>query len=134
MAAIHAAAFSIQRPWSAQEFGDFCQSPLCFAVGDTRAFALIRVVADEAELLTIATHPDHQRRGLARGLMTDWEDMAASRGVARAFLEVAQDNAPARALYAAQGYVACGRRKAYYPRENTDGVDAIIMEKRLTRG
>lgn len=134
MATIHAAAFSAQRPWSAQEFEDLSQSPLCIAIGDARAFALIRVVADEVELLTIATHPDQQRRGLARARMADWEQAAAARGAVRAFLEVAQDNAPARALYEAAGYRECGRRTGYYPRKDGHLVDAIIMEKTLTQG
>lgn len=131
MAAIHAAAFPTERPWQTHEFADLLEHPLTFAVGDTRAFALIRVVVDEAELLTIATHPDHQRQGLARALMTQWHQRAAQRGATRAFLEVAADNSAAINLYRQCGYQQLSARKAYYPRPG-GAVDALIMQAALT--
>lgn len=132
MAAIHAAAFTQTRPWSEDEFSGFLNDPLCFALGDAHCFALIRVVADEAELLTIATHPDHQRRGLARRLMSLWLRTARTKGADRAFLEVAADNAPARALYDACGFQTCGMRKGYYARSDDTRMDAIVMASDLT--
>jgi ribosomal-protein-alanine N-acetyltransferase len=48
---------------------------------------------------------------------------AARQGAERLFLEVATGNAPARALYAAMGFVEIGQRRHYYP----DGDDALIM-------
>lgn len=99
--------------------------------GDARCFALVRVVADEAELLTIATRPDQQRRGLARGCMAAWMAEAAARGAAQAFLEVAEDNAPARALYARLGFAETGRRRGYYGRDGAPAVDAIVMARAL---
>ena len=134
MAAIHAAAYRQGRPWSGAEFRDLLASPHVHALGDARAFALIRVVADETELLTIATHPDHQRQGLARALMADWLATAARRGARRAFLEVAHDNAPARALYAACGFAECGRRRGYYARPEGPAAEAVVMARSLTEG
>ena len=134
MAATHAAAFRQARPWSGDEFRDLIASPLVFALGDARAFALIRVVADETELLTIATHPAHQRQGLARALMAEWLAEAARREARHAFLEVAQDNAPARALYASCGFTDCGRRRGYYDRPDGPAADAVVMARALTEG
>lgn len=131
MARIHAAAFAQGRAWSKTEFADLLAQPGCFAVGDTRAFALVRVVADEAELLTIATHPAHRRRGLARALMAAWTRRAAQCGAGRAFLEVAADNAPAIALYQATGFTPCGRRRGYYRRPDAAAVDALIYARDL---
>ncbi|MDK3019566.1 GNAT family N-acetyltransferase [Pseudodonghicola flavimaris] len=127
MAATHAAAFTQSRPWRAEEFADLLSMSGSFACGDARCFALVRVIADEAELLTIATHPDHQRLGLARALMPLWQAEAAGRGATRAFLEVAADNAPARALYLQTGYEAVGLRRGYYPRPSVTASDAILM-------
>ena len=101
---------------------------------DARAFALIRVVADETELLTIATHPAHQRQGLARALMAGWLAEAAQRGARRAFLEVAHDNAPARALYGACGFAECGLRRGYYARPDSPAADAVVMARPVTAG
>ncbi|WP_424832414.1 GNAT family N-acetyltransferase [Ruegeria sp.] len=133
MAQTHAAAFTRSRPWTAEEFSDLLNNPFTQAIGDARCFALIKVIADEAELLTIATHPDHQRQGLARECMTAWHLAAQSQGATRAFLDVAADNHPAIALYQACHYSACGRRKAYYRRKNGPNVDAIVMECALDR-
>lgn len=131
MAIIHAAAFPFERPWQADEFANLLDHPLTFALGDTRAFALIRVVVDEAELLTIATHPDHQRQGLAQGLMQHWHRQATQRGATHAFLEVAADNNAAINLYSQYGYRQRAKRPAYYPRPS-GAVDALIMQAALT--
>ena len=133
MARLHKAAYD-DRPWSATEFAGLMSAKGVFVTGDTRAFALVRVLLDEAELLTIATHPDHRRQGLARALMEDWHRQAADRGATRALLEVAADNTPAQALYIACGYTADGRRRGYYDRRGAPPADAILMSCPLTFG
>lgn len=130
-AALHHAAFDQSRPWSAAEFRDLMAMSGCFALGDCRAAALVRVIADEAELLTIATHPDHRRQGLARQLMDKWQAEATTRGAKTAFLEVASDNAAARQLYETSGYAQVGRRKGYYARDGAPAADALIMSRDL---
>jgi len=133
MAATHAAAFVQSRPWTEAEFSDLLAQKFCHAVGSAQCFALIRVIADEAELLTIATHPAMQRRGLARACMTQWLNLAADLGATRAFLDVAADNAPALALYASCGFEPCGLRPGYYPRADGGPVGAILMARDLTQ-
>ncbi|NRB21056.1 MAG: GNAT family N-acetyltransferase [Rhodobacteraceae bacterium] len=129
MATTHAAAFTQSRPWTKAEFAAFLDSPLTFAVGDERCFALVRVIVDEAELLTIATHPAHRRQGLARALMTSWRQLATQRGAETGFLEVAADNAAATDLYRVCGFSVCGNRPGYYRRQNAPPVDAILMRQ-----
>lgn len=131
MARAHKAAFTQSRPWNAGEFASLLESPLTFAIGDARCFALVRVIADEAELLTIATHPEHQRQGLARQIMDIWQQEAAARGATEAFLEVAADNLPAQTLYEANGFAECGRRAGYYARKDAPAVDAVLMRRTL---
>ncbi|WP_171053965.1 GNAT family N-acetyltransferase [Arenibacterium halophilum] len=132
MAALHLQAFRVPRPWSAGEFRTMLERPGTFAMGDTRAFALVSVIHDEAELLTIATDPALRRQGLARAVMQDWQAEAARRGATRAFLEVAADNKGAQALYATCGYVEAGRRKGYYAHPDGTHVDAVVMQRTLT--
>ncbi len=131
MAATHAAAFTQSRPWSAAEFSDLLAQPYCFMVGDPKCFALVRVVVDEAELLTLATHPTRQRQGLARTLMPLWQTKARNRGARQAFLEVAADNTPAITLYAQCGYIQTGKRRAYYRRDDQPAVAALLMTRAL---
>lgn len=132
MAETHAAAFAEARPWSEAEFAALLAQPHCHAIGDARSFALIRVIADEAELLTIATRPDARRQGLARARMEAWQARARTSGAERAFLEVAADNVAALALYKTCGFAVEGRRKGYYPRAGSAAVDAIVMARALT--
>lgn len=134
MAATHAAAFSRSRPWSADEFAGLLAQRICHVTGDAGCFALFRVIADEAELLTIATHPDHRRQGKARVCMDRFHDEARALGATRAFLEVASDNAAAQALYRAAGYRPCGWRSAYYRAPDGAAADAILMSRDLTPG
>lgn len=132
-AAIHAAAFSDARPWSAQEIADLLAGPACFLTErDGAGFALWRAIAGEAELLTIAVSPHDQGRGIGGAVMRDW--MAAARAVAdTAFLEVAQDNAAACALYARCGFVEVARRSGYYARPH-GRADALVLRAELSAG
>ncbi len=130
MASLHARAFAgMGRAWSVQEFGDLLSSPQVFAIGDAQSFALGRVILDEAELLTIATDPARQRRGLGRASLRAYEVEARNRGAVSSFLEVARDNAAALRLYLAEGYVQTACRPRYYRRPGGEEVDALILHK-----
>ena len=132
MATTHRAAFAGSRPWSEAEFAGLLRNPACFGTGTSKCFALVRLVADEAELLTIATHPSFRRQGLALAVMTKWATLARNRGAARAFLEVAADNAAAITLYRACSFESEGVRRGYYRRATGGPVDALIMSRPLT--
>jgi ribosomal-protein-alanine N-acetyltransferase len=134
LAALHAAAFPPADRWGAQAIGLMLALPghfalLADAAGTPTGFAMGRVAADQAEVLTIAVHPRARRGGLGRRLMGALAGHAAERGAAELFLEVAETNAAARSLYASMGAVAAGRRRAYYP----DGGDALVLRLALSR-
>ncbi len=131
MAAIYAAAFPQSRAWSAAEISNMLASPLTFAIEGDVGFALGRVIADEAELLTIAVHPEHRRAGLGIDLLEKFELESKSRGAESAFFEVAQDNGPALALYERAGYEICGERPGYYSRPDGSQITASLMKKAL---
>jgi ribosomal-protein-alanine N-acetyltransferase len=116
------------RPWSPAEVAEAMAAPGAVAVVAPDGFALGRAVADEAELYAIAVRPDARRNGTGARLLSAWERAAADRGAARLFLEVAADNAPARALYARAGWAEAGRRKAYYGH----GRDALVLVRSLS--
>lgn len=128
LAEAHQAAFApTSRGWSGDEIADLAAAGILLADDGDRGFALFSVAVDEAELLTVAVHPEHQRRGLARDLLTAAQAALAAEQVLKIHLEVAADNAGAIALYEALGYRASGRRKQYYRRASGDRVDAIMM-------
>ncbi|WP_339948745.1 GNAT family N-acetyltransferase [uncultured Albimonas sp.] len=134
--AIHAAAFNGEVPgraWSAAEIAGFAAVPGALALLDADALLLGRVAGPEAELVTLATRPEARRRGLGRALTARFAELVAAAGVQEAFLEVAQTNAPARALYSALGWVAVGRRRDYYRDVNGNRIDAVAMRLRPGR-
>lgn len=134
LAALHARAFTAQRPWSATEFAALLDSSHVFLAATENAFALGRVILDEAELLTLATDAGHQRQGLGRQMLTAFETAAQGRGATRAFLEVAADNTPAIALYTSAHYQRDGLRPGYYQTRDGRAVDAVLMSRALTQG
>jgi ribosomal-protein-alanine N-acetyltransferase len=123
LAALHAGCFTLPRPWSATEFRDLLMSRGAFLLERPGAFLLGRVIADEAELLTLAVGPDMRRRGTGAALTREFAVRAGEMGAESAFLEVAENNAAARQLYVRCGWTEAGRRRRYYAAD----LDAIIM-------
>lgn len=131
LAVLHGLCFAHPRPWSAGEFTALLGAPGVFLCAGEKSFALGRVVAGEAELLTLAVHPDAQRAGLGRARLAAFEAEARTRGAEKAFLEVAADNAPALALYRSAGYGQTGARRGYYTTAAGQPVDALVLVKTL---
>ncbi len=132
LAALHAQAFPDSRPWRAAEFAELLARPETLLSGSGEGFALGRVVAEEAELISLAVAPAARRQGLGRALLADFTAAAKARGAQRAFLEVAADNSAALALYRVAGWRESGRRAAYYQRPQGPDIDALLLEVRLT--
>lgn len=121
---LHALCFP-HKPWSAGDFADLKKSG-CDIMASQNGFIVYRAVLDEAELITIGVHPDARRGGIAATMIELMVRDLAARGVKRVFLEVAENNHPARALYEKHGFAVVGRRPKYY-----DGIDAILMARDL---
>ena len=128
LAATHRAANDFDRPWTAAEFAALLGAPGVVLTGDATAFVLGRVTLDEAEVLTLATHPDHRRQGRARSALDAFVAGAARAGATRVLLDVAADNTAARALYVGAGFVQVARRPRYFARAG-GAVDAIVMAR-----
>lgn len=133
LAAVHAAGFDA--PWDANELSTVATGPgarcLVAETGDVLGFVIVRAIAGEAEILTIAVDPAARRRGVARALMDSAVVWAQAMGAAALFLEAAEDNHAALALYEALGFETAGRRKAYYVRPGRGRVDARVMRRAL---
>lgn len=137
LAALHARAFD--RPWDARAFGDLFATPGINALGVEGAdgldgLVLIRAIAGEAEILTLAVAPDARRQGLGRVLVEAAASLAAGLDAEALWLEVAADNEAALALYAGAGFELAGRRPAYYARRDGPAQDAVVMRRALNTG
>lgn len=127
LAHTHAAAFTQGRPWRADEFAALLSAPGVILLGDARSFLLARVIAGEAEVLTIATHPDFRRQGLAKTLVATFLDSLETQHIESAFLEVAEDNLVAKQLYSKQGFQTVGVRPNYYKKPSGEKIGAAVM-------
>jgi ribosomal-protein-alanine N-acetyltransferase len=139
MAGVHAAAFEapLEAPWDEATIAALLATPnvLAFAAGAASAlagFLLLRLAADEAEILTLATSPARRRRGVALALLEAAMAGAKARGATSLFLEVAADNIAAGAHYEKAGFVPVGARRGYYARAG-GAVDAVILRRDLNR-
>lgn len=119
LAAMHHICFA--EPWSAVSMAEIFAMPGAFglvatAAGEERpaGFVLARVAFDEAEILTILALPPYRRQGLGGLLLRAAMDQAQTAGARSMFLEVAENNAAGRALYAAHRFHEVGRRPNYY--------------------
>ncbi len=79
---------------------------------------------NEAHIMTIATHPDWQRRKLGEWVLLEMLAAARTDGAQQAILEVRVGNRAAISLYTKLGFVEVGVRKRYY-RDN--GEDALLL-------
>ena len=131
MAALHAQSF--ERSWDALEMATHTARDLCLGLEETgqlTAFIILSRAADQAEILTIAVAKSARRQGLGRQLLRGAVKRLQQEGSGELFLEVAEDNVAAIALYRMAGFQPIGRRPAYYRRE-TGRIAAITYAKKL---
>jgi ribosomal-protein-alanine N-acetyltransferase len=95
-------------------------------------FAVSRMAADEAEILSIAIAPGQRGRGLSRQLLLTHLGHLAGRGVRTVFLEVEENNQPARRLYERAGFTVAGRRERYYREAGGEQLNALVMRRDLS--
>lgn len=135
LAQLHAASF--HRGWGEGEFESMIAEPntLVQRLRQGRkiiGFAVSRIGADEAEILSIAIDADQRGRGLSRNLLLTHLGHLAGRGVRRIFLEVEENNAPARRLYERAGFAVVGRRERYYRQPSGEQLNALLMRRDLS--
>ncbi len=109
--------------WPAAAIDDLVSNPHTLAPGafdeDQGAprligFALVSVVADEADVLTLVVDPGLRRRGIARRLLEQVIVSAIASGASALVLEVSEANTAARALYGDFSFREVARRPGYY--------------------
>ena len=98
----------------------------------TIGFAVSRLAADEAEILSIAVAASHRGRGLSGNLLLTHLGHLAGRGVRTVFLEVEENNQPARRLYQRAGFTVAGRRERYYRQPGGEQLNALLMRRDLS--
>jgi ribosomal-protein-alanine N-acetyltransferase len=118
LAALHGASF--HRGWSEDEFERLLLDRAVVAHRATIGrrlvgFIISRIIAGEAEILSVAVASPRRGKGLARQLLNLHLRRLAGLGTRTVFLEVDEGNVPANRLYQRAGFRAVGRREGYYP-------------------
>lgn len=133
-ATLHAAAF--RRGWSEAEFERLLTERTvvahrAMAGRKLVGFVLSRLAAGEAEILSIAVTASRQGRGIGGRLLDLHLRRLAGLGVKTLFLEVDEDNTPARRLYGRAGFREVGVRPAYYPAAARQASAARVLRRDL---
>ncbi len=95
-----------------------------------RGFALARSTGDEAELLLLATRPQHRGRGVGGALLRAIISEATGRGATNLHLEVRAGNAAVR-LYRREGFEKVGERRGYYRGKHGQLFDAQTFARAI---
>lgn len=137
LADLHAESFA--RGWSAEDFAALMAGVNVFALTARReslfglrriaGFVVVRIAADEAEVLTIAVSRARRGQGYGRLLMEEALRRLYRERIAACFLEVNRDNHPAVGLYRGLGFEDIGMRKGYY--DSVVGADGAAIVMRL---
>lgn len=121
-------------PWTVSIFRDCLRVGYdCFVYEDARGpigHGIMSVGAGECHLLNICIHPDYQRRGLGRVMISRLLALARRRRARLALLEVRVSNTAAYNLYTKIGFSEIGMRKGYYPARR-GREDAILLAREL---
>ena len=132
LATLHAVSFQTPRPWSVKDFAGLLSMRENFIItGDGPSFIMGRYAANEAEVLTLAVHPEARGLGLGRVMLRAYEKEAKSRLALMSILEVAENNTVAISLYLSEGYSESGRRPRYYTTPENTKIDALVLSKPL---
>ena len=120
--------------WSADSFCSEAEKDngyVLYVMDNENVIALLSgySAVGEADITSIAVHPEYRRKGLALKLIEYFIEMIPD-DAESIFLEVRESNAPAIALYEKCGFERLSVRKNFYsqPRES-----AVVMQKKLNR-
>ena len=118
-------------PWSEKSVASELDNKLSLwlvAVEDDEVVGYIgsQTCCDETDMMNVAVHPQHRRKGIAETLVLALVDALKAAGSYCLTLEVRASNDPAKSLYEKLGFEQVGRRPNYYrnPKE-----DALILRK-----
>ena len=135
VAKLHASSF--YRGWPRQDIEAYLIDPdtptlvACDSKRRVAGFAMLRLLGDDVELMTIAVAPKFRGRGVGGALLKAcFEDLLMTPSK-RMILEVAADNPAAIKLYQRLGFQQLSERKGYYARPDGQPATALVMARPL---
>jgi ribosomal-protein-alanine N-acetyltransferase len=126
---------SYAHPWLRSNFDDSLkagyQAQLLMADATLLGYFVAMKGVDEVHLLNLTVAPEHQRQGWAQVMLDALTLWARGQGAEWLWLEVRAGNRRAIEVYEAHGYRRVGARKNYYPGDDGQREDALVMSLRL---
>ena len=110
---------------------DFAEEKVRLIAGPVVGYIIAQIIADEAEILSLAVAPLAQRRGVGTALLGRLMAQREAQNIGAIWLEVAADNSTAIRLYEKAGFIVSGHRPRYYRRPG-GAVDAVLMKCLMT--
>jgi ribosomal-protein-alanine N-acetyltransferase len=134
LSALHRICFP-EDPWDIRAIVEILGIPgffgqMAWEAKTSVGFGLAVDLGEECEILSLGVVPQQRRAGIGAALLDSICFEARMRGADSVALEVAQDNAAARALYTKQGFSVVGHRRDYYCQAGRL-VDALILRRPL---
>ena len=112
----------------------FVTSPANNFVHQLQGFLLLRVIEDEAEILSIGVKKRVQRNGIGEYLIEQAKRFSTLHQLKSILLEVAETNRNAVGFYKKQGFLKIGIRNNYYVFSGKNKKNAIIMHLPIETG
>lgn len=121
----------IECPWSEKQIVESIESPgYTFLVAECdekfAGYVGVEWCLDEGNICNVAVSPNARRAGVASALVTELQNEAKKRGIAKLFLEVNENNVAAKSLYDKFGFVVLYVRPNYYR-----DAAALVMVKEI---
>ena len=127
----HLETLCFHDPWSEKSIASELENALSLWLvavegDDVIGYVGSQTVLGWSDMMNVAVHPDHRRKGVGESLVIALEEALKAQESTCLTLEVRGSNDPAKTLYEKLGFAEVGRRKNYYrnPKE-----DALIMRK-----
>ena len=121
--------------WNASQLSSFVTLPgvtltIAQIDGAWLGFSLVRMIADEAELLLLAVGRQWRGRGIGKALLNDCLALARISGIKSLHLEVRENN-PAVHFYRSVGFEHVHFRPRYYRGADGTSYDALSFKLKL---
>ena len=112
----------------------FVTSPANNFVHQVQGFLLLRVIEDEAEILSLGVKKRVRRNGIGKYLIEQAKRFSAIHQLESIVLEVAETNRDAVGFYKKQGFLKIGIRNDYYVFSGKNKKNALIMHLPIKTG
>lgn len=121
--------------WTDKQFISEIENPVSALYGvfsgqELLAYAAVRILGHESELLKFYVRPEFRRKSLGRFLLEKVVSELQQSGCEILHLEVRTGNDGAIRFYTITGFVNSGRRKNYYKNPTED---AVLMHRMLIK-